>query len=183
MELTVADRWTCMSLYIQANGNDSLKWLKFILGGTKPVLRLLWIRHTSTFRFFSTNCLTQTLRNAHLWKAREGACSLQVTPSPSTCLIWGIWTGPVGDIHKEPPEVLLHHLKLYWGFLFLAPDNIVYIRTNSIYAAWSLPGTPQVDVFDYAVEIKFLQGRSLSIFGKFNFIVLLILFFSSWTTY
>lgn len=64
-----------------------------------------------------------------------------------------------------------------WGFLFLAPDNIVYTRMNSIYATGSLPGTPEVDVFDYAVEIKFLQGPTLRIFGKFNFIVLLILYF------
>lgn len=36
-----------------------------------------------------------------------------------------------------------------------------------------LPGTPKVDVFAYAVEIKFLQGLILSIFGKFNFRFLL----------
>lgn len=61
---------------------------------------------------------------------------------------------------------------LFWSFLFPVPDNIVYTRTNWIYATQSFPGTPKVDVFDYAVEIKFLQGPTLSIFGKFNFIFL-----------
>lgn len=36
-----------------------------------------------------------------------------------------------------------------------------------------LPGTLKVDMFAYAVEIKFLQGPTLSILGKFNFRFLL----------
>lgn len=53
------------------------------------------------------------------------------------------------------------------------PNNTVYTNTNSISAMQELPGTPKVDVFAYAVEIKFLQGPTLSIFGKFNFKFLL----------
>lgn len=46
-----------------------------------------------------------------------------------------------------------------------------------------MPSTPKVDVFDYAAEIKLLQGPTLSIFRKLNFIFLLTRFFFPFLNY
>ena len=114
--ITVWDKGACMCAHTHMNENYSLKGLKFISEKTKLALRSSWTCHASAFQFLLTCCPSQTLRNASVWEALEGARGLRLLPSPpcgSTDLISReIWTSLVGDIHKEPPGTIPRNLEL-----------------------------------------------------------------------
>ena len=97
-----------MCAHTHMNENYSLKGLKFISEKTKLALRSSWTCHASAFQFLLTCCPSQTLRNASVWEALEGACGLRlrvVCTLPPVLRIWAQYPplpfGSTGQLDGE----------------------------------------------------------------------------------
>lgn len=129
-------------------------------------------------------------------KALEIVCSLPFTPSQAAWQVtsWELVLVLLATTMKNPPKFLPHNLvccwlkyaqfgivltkictevSYFWCQGILSTQNKLNLTHHTVIAEY-----PKVDVFDYAAEIKLLQGPTLSIFRKLNLYSYLQGFFS-----